>query len=946
MIDQSIFDTILSSVKLKIDMKKMMGEIITEDQIDGIIDSVILGSPIVLDEDERSKMRNSIEYYTQIKHTEDQVIFDDYDEVRDWYSNLENKNGWFWNRYKDYLRRTGDLDPVSINKLENDTLIKLMNCLGNPKAKINGKSLRKGLVIGDVQSGKTATYIGLICKAADAGYKVVILLTGITETLRQQTQERVEEGILGYTIRSHGRGKTKYKSSSRVGVGLDNLEFRASAFTSYEDDFKGDVDQVTMSLKSHDSLVLFVVKKNVSVLNKLYKWLTDYNKDMLDDLIHAPMLLIDDEADNASINTSKDKLDPTETNKVIRKICNSFNNATYVGFTATPFANVFIDPDTTEEMKTADLFPSNFIYVLPTPSSYIGAKEIFYPCGRYYNCIKFISDIIEPTREEIKDDLDKDSRTLYYKHSKEWHGEFPQSLLDSIRCFYLANVIRDLRGDMSQPRTMMINVSRFVKVHKYIQEWVQNIYSSDINEILTNFDDNFTQDSSNKLLQSLSQLYDSHFKNCGIRKSKVLEKKRLLSSIEPIQVVVVNSKKDSGKLDYKSNPSLRAIAIGGLSLSRGLTLKGLITSYFYRNTTTFDVLMQMGRWFGYRHGYDDIFQIWTSHESAEWYMDISIATEELKQDIHKMFDDKLTPKEFGIKVRDISDDLQITSANKMRSAYEHFETMVFWGGLFETPYTNLIVKNNTDNLFCTKSFLQRLVDDGITYCQDGLFGTVKIEKVPYNYILNLLSSIKVSLKNMKFDIQNLKEFISDECSGKLKDWDVNIFAGYAEDEYRLTSSYSIHPIVRTLHLKGNHIAFTNKAVLGSPTDGKLSLTNSQILAAEQEYQKNNGGKIPAQYPGVTWFKYIPDRRPCLMIYFVKPFDVDPSKVDKNNPKEYETIKDRLIEYKNELGEEPMVAYGIGIPSCGDTSYSVKTYKVNKVYYKQILEESGEEDDVI
>lgn len=943
MLEQSLFDTILSSIKLKIDLKKMMGEIIEEDQIDSIIDSVILGSPIVLDDGDRAKLRNAIEYYTQIKHTEDKVIFDNYDEVRDWYSKLADKNGWFWNRYKDYLRRTGDLDPASISKLENDTLIKLMNCLGDPNAKIKGKSLRRGLVIGDVQSGKTATYTGLICKAADAGYKVVILLTGITETLRQQTQERIEEGILGYTIRTHGSGKNKFKSSTRVGVGLDNKEFRASAFTSYEDDFKGDVDQVTMSLKSHDSLVLFVVKKNVSVLNKLYKWLLDYNKDMLDDLIHAPMLLIDDEADNASINTNKDKLDPTKTNKVIRQICDSFTNATYVGFTATPFANVFIDPDTTEEMKNSDLFPAHFIYVLPTPSSYIGAKEIFYPQGRCHGSVKYITDIIEPTKEELKDDPDKDSRPLYYKHQKEWHGSLPESLKDSIRCFYLANAIRDLKGDASQARTMMINVSRFVKVHRHISDWVQSLYSTDLNEIITNFEDEYLNNKGNSLFEKLATLFDKHFAHCGVPKESVLIRSVLKTAIEPIQVVVVNSKKDSGKLDYKLNPSLRAIAIGGLSLSRGLTLKGLLISYFYRNTATFDVLMQMGRWFGYRHGYEDIFQIWTSHESAEWYMDISIATEELKEDIHKMFDDKLTPREFGIKVRDISEDLQITSANKMRNAFNHSETIVFWGSLFETPYSNLIVKNNSDNISVTKKFLQKLEDDGYHHSQIGLFGSVKIEKVPFNYISTLLSELKISLKNMKFDTEHIIEFISDECDNKLKEWDVNIFAGDGKTDLKLTSEYSINPMERTLHLKGNHIAFTNKAVLGSPTDGKFSLNEAQIEQAKKDYFQEEG-KVPSQYPAATWFKYVEDRRPCLLIYFVVPKDVDPSKIDPNNPRELETIKDRLIEYKNELGDNPMVAYGVGFPKNGDQSYSSKTYKVNKVYYKQILEEAGEEDD--
>ncbi len=945
MLDQLLFDNILSSVKLKIDMKKLLGEVITEDQIDGIIDSVLDGFAISLENSEREKMRTSIEYFTQIKHTEDSAIFDDYGAPRDWYSKKEDKNGWFWTRYKDYLRRSGDLDPVSINKLENETLIKLMNCIGDPKEKTVGKSLRRGLVIGDVQSGKTATYTGLICKAADAGYKVVILLTGITETLRQQTQERIEEGILGYTIRSYGKGKNKHKSSTRVGVGLDNMVLRASAFTSYEDDFKGDVDQVTMSLKSHDSLVMFVVKKNVSVLNKLYKWLVDYNKDMLDDLIHAPMLLIDDEADNASVNTSKDKLDPTKTNKAIRQICDSFSNATYVGFTATPFANVFIDPDTTEEMKNADLFPAHFIYVLPTPSSYIGAQKIFYPGGLYYNNVKFIKDIVEPSREELKDDPCKDSRPLYYKHTKSWYGELPDSLKDSIRCFYLVNVIRDLRGDVSQARTMMINISRFVNVHRHIQEWVQRLYSDDLDEIRTNFDDQYELNAGNHLFDSLSALFDKHYSHCGIPKEKVLEKTTLFAAIEPIQVLIVNSKKDSGKLDYKANPSLRAIAVGGLSLSRGLTLKGLITSYFYRNTATFDVLMQMGRWFGYRSGYEDIFQIWTSHESAEWYMDISIATEELKDDIHKMFEDKMTPNEFGIKVRDISSDLQITSYNKMRNSFLHTETVVFWGGLFETPYANLTVQNNFDNLAVTKRFLQNLENDGISKTQNLDYGTIRFKDVPCAYVSNFISDIKVSLKNIKFDTEHILEFISDESEGALKKWDVCVFAGDSKIPYMLTDDISIHPMMRTLHLKGNHIAFTNKAVLGSPSDGKFCIDTDTIKDAQRAYVEQEGKEPENTYPGITWFKYVDveHRHPCLMVYLVMPTDVDPNKIDRNNPRELEKIKERLLDYKEQLGKEPMVAFGVGFPNSGNRSTSSKVYKINKVYYKQLLEESGEED---
>lgn len=214
------------------------------------------------------------------------------------------------------------------------------------------------MVIGDVQSGKTATYSGLICKAVDAGYKVVILLAGITENLRQQTQERIDQGIVGLEIKRDDI--TKIEKPKRVGVGkYDNSCWHRLIQLNHQilSDRK---TCIFVSLEAQRSVVLFVVKKNVSVLTKLHNWLKYNNYDHSEECVNAPLLLIDDEADNASVNTSKDETNPTKTNAIIRKICNLFKTASYVGFTATPFANVFIDPDSVDEMKNADLFPGTF----------------------------------------------------------------------------------------------------------------------------------------------------------------------------------------------------------------------------------------------------------------------------------------------------------------------------------------------------------------------------------------------------------------------------------------------------------------------------------------------------------------------------------------------------------------------------------------------------------
>ena len=943
-LDNETKEYVISTIMKRIDFFKKRGKEINEELVYGIIKTEITNFEGDYDDEDIDYISREIAYYAQIKHTSESVIYDDYNDSHDWY---KNENGEFWELYRRYLESKGSLDINSINKLEQDTLPALMNCLGNPNGKIK-KRLRRGLVIGDVQSGKTATYTGLICKAADAGYKVVILLTGLTETLRKQTQERMEEGIIGYTIRKAPRGKSKAPQTEVVGVGKFPHTLTATAFTSYDDDFKADKQTIATSLKSHKSIVMFIIKKNVKILENLYSWLEAFNKDVLDDMIHAPMLLIDDEADNASINTRKDKYNPTTTNREIRQLCNAFNNATYVGFTATPFANVFIDPDTTSDMVNADLFPEDFIYVLPTPDTYIGANKLF-TIGEPLRekCLKFIQDIEEPTKEEIEEDPDPDSRLLYYKHSKNWHGTFPQSLTDSIRCFYLANVIRDLRGDVTKPRTMMINISRFVKVHKHTVGYVKELYDRDYGCILTDFDDNQNNNHELHLYKELERLYKKHYSKCGFTAKEVLNKENLINAIKPILVLSVNSKKGSDKLDYKNHPNLRAIAIGGLSLSRGLTLEGLIVSYFYRNTATFDVLMQMGRWFGYRHHYEDICQIWTTDTSANWYSQIADSTEELKQDLKCMYDDKMTPKQFGIKVHDISEDLQITSANKMYNTFNHDISINFWGGYFETPYVNLNVDNNNTNLELVNKLLDNISKDGdktLQPIQSQEYGSILYKSVPRLYINHLIENMRVSYHNAKFFHSEMREFLAETRDKKLDYWDVAIFASIKGTKEYPINDKKIHEIGRTIKLmgkdsSGKFIGFTGSAGrLGSKTDGYFAISDEEekIEKALEEYQIYNELPIRPKRGDIdqkSWFKFIPDRNPCLMIYIV-------------NPKDESWLDNQDMEnYHKELGDNPIVGFGIGFPSMGDNSSKPKSYKVNKVYWKQLLEESGEEDEL-
>lgn len=551
-------------------MKKTSGFVPTLENIKPAIERAITFSGIECDEDDKKKLLEEIEYREKITHILGDIIYDDY-ELRKWYFNETVEDNYFWERYYRYLKEQGSIDDKSINLLHEKTLPDIMNCLYNPKEEFDGKRLKRGLIIGDVQSGKTATYSGLICKAADAGYKVVILLAGITESLRQQTQERIDEGIVGYTIRK----VNKQIREGRVGVGKDNKQRRASSFTTCVKDFVKGSNLISTTLSEHNSLVLFVVKKNVSVLTKLHDWLKNQNMDVRTNSINHPMLLIDDEADNASVNTKKDNTDPTKTNAIIRKICNLFQTANYVGFTATPFANVFIDPDSVDSMKNADLFPEHFIYTLPTPSSYIGADKIFHKDKEYYRNLRFITDIEEPDytsyeyKEDSKENIDELNRgTFYYRHTKEWNGILPNSLKESIYCYYLANVVRDLRGHGTKPRSMLINMSRFVKVQCVIKEHVAKIQDNFIRTIKYNFDEDSSKNVRLSLYKELEQIWNKHFDNVtDISFTDVIKKKHLLGAVYDIEtdipkmeIIVVNGSSAS-KLDYKSNPSLRVIAI-------------------------------------------------------------------------------------------------------------------------------------------------------------------------------------------------------------------------------------------------------------------------------------------------------------------------------------------------------------------------------------------------
>jgi len=576
--------------------------------------------------------------------------------------NKENIKWYYWNRYKQLLIKNG-FGTTVVGKMDIVT-DEILDLLQNPKD--DGAWQRKGLVVGHVQSGKTANYAGVVCKALDAGYRIVIIMAGLLNSLRKQTQGRIDSGVIGLdsSLMLHDIAV----ADKLVGVGLFSHEEQTCpvSITTADADFnKRTATQQQAAIAQFKPPLIFVVKKNVNILKNLIDWLKNNNSN----LNYSPVLLIDDESDHASINTKRDELDPTRTNERIRELLKLFPKNVYLGYTATPFANIFINPDTPEEMMN-DLFPENFIKTLDAPSNYFGGKRLF------------VNDELNAIRE-IEDYPD----FLPLKHKKEQLPDFiPESLKESIRVFILVCAIRILRGDENKHNSMLVNISRFtgiqsqirILIHTYLSELknaVSNHYALSVDEALKN-----------SSLKLIVETFENEFSFVEFNWNNI--QKVINKAIARIEVIEVNSSSNAEKeIDYseRNYPNGRhIITVGGLSLSRGITLEGLSISYFLRNSIMYDTLMQMGRWFGYRPNYEDLCRIYMTEQAKGWYEHIASAIEELRDEFRKMDELKKTPKDFGLCVRNHPDSLIVTARNKMRSARTVVREIDLTGRLIET----------------------------------------------------------------------------------------------------------------------------------------------------------------------------------------------------------------------------------------------------------------------
>lgn len=639
-----------------------------------------------------------------------------------WYTTLkeqgENKRA---SAYEGCLNKKGW--PVNVIRQLDVSTDEIMNLLGDPR--LDEFDIR-GLVMGEVQSGKTANYLALCNKVADAGYRVIIVTAGIIEKLRQQTQARLEDEFTSL-IQSEP---------------IPGLTTRSS-------DFKSSRKDTPVSFFREDRPVLCVVKKNVKVLRHLYEWL---QKDAKRGKLNYPLLFIDDEADNASINTATNGRAPTKTNEWIRKILNSFKRSSYLGVTATPFANIFIDPDATRVTSGEDLFPKSFVRRLTSPSNYCGAKEIFAP-GKTYPRIVTDLELWLPNK---------------HKKDVELSPSLPASLQRAIGYFLLTVTAMDILEQKEYPivrhRTMLVHISRFRAVHSRLRDCIK-VFLERMKVKIKNYSGHPAIANDHEEIRLLHDIWQKeHFElRAEMPSWDIFLSQYLPSSTTSITVEIINSASQPQSLDFTdAQNNVRAIVIGGNALSRGLTLEGLVVSYFKRNTLMSDTLLQMARWFGYRGSYQEYVRVWLEEEALDAFGYAMDILDELSKQFDQMAHDGLSPKEFAFKLRASPASFLPTARNKLYST--HTETLqidvetAIAGYAFETPripnHPDVIEQNNV----AVFDFFNAIRD----YSRDTggwTTGVCYYRAIPSEVVSNFLKQFVSGNTSYDLKLSFLKEYI-------------------------------------------------------------------------------------------------------------------------------------------------------------------------------------------
>lgn len=863
--------------------------------------------------------------------------------------NASRKKDWrYWQRYREWLERK--ISYLAVEALDESTN-SVLGLLEDPLREEPWD--RRGLVVGHVQSGKTGNYTGLVCKAADAGYKIIIVLAGLHNNLRSQTQMRLDEGFLGYET------KPVPDDINMIGVGEIDPDpaIRPNYATNRSDngDFNARAAQ-HLGITPEQRPWLFVVKKNKTVLDRLLRWIRNHVANATDPetgrkiVTNLPLLLIDDEADHASVDTGEQVFNadgspdedhqPTAINRMIRRILHSFSRSAYVGYTATPFANIFIHERGATKEEGPDIFPSAFIINLAAPSNYVGPSCVFglSNAGQRQGGL--------PLVRNVNDFIDGEGKNGWMPqghkngHYPLFRGEdvLPPSLAEAVDSFLLSCAVRVIRGQGRDHSSMLVHVTRFNSVQTAVTQQIEQ-HVRHLRQRLTR------QIGADEVVQRLKVLWERDFVPtvCKIQESlpdfevSVLPHWVNVETILPdivadIQVRMINgTAKDA--LDYADHEGagLKVIAIGGDKLARGLTLEGLTVSYFLRASRMYDTLMQMGRWFGYRPGYLDVCRLYTTGDLVDWFGHIADAGEELREEFNMMAATGATPREYGLKVQS-HPVLIVTSRLKMRCARNLL--LSFSGTLVET----VALHRDVETLKRNYEVCQRLLGCIGTPSENDLIIRVRSgtqqkwsgylwNRVAAPDIVDFLTAYQTHTAAYKVNGTHLAEFIDSMAKeNELNSWTVAIIGAGDGVKKTIVDGITVGMLKRTKN--ADHVDRYSIRRLLSPRDEAIDLDEKEWLAALDETRRA-WRSDPARLQGMEE----PDEPNGPAIRKIRGFGADGV---AGHPERGVLLIYLLDPMKADAGfsdaTPPVVAFGISFP--GTSSGRKVEYKVNNVLWEQ------------
>ncbi|MFF2232762.1 Z1 domain-containing protein [Streptomyces anulatus] len=707
-----------------------------------------------------------------------------------WYTGPQPKDKC-WPAVVDLLSKDGWSTP-SVTALD-DSSSRVLSLLNHPKEK---SFSTRGLVVGHVQSGKTTNFTSVMAKSADRGYKLFIVLAGIHNGLRRQTQARLVQQL------------------------IEPNPALWSQLTGLDRDFTPQENPASYFGKNNKTHVLCVVKKNATVLRKLAKWL-DKASDYLAD---CPALIIDDEADQATVATKS-------INPLILSIMGSLPRSAYVGYTASPFANLLIDP------SAQNLYPKDFVVNLPKPVGHFGTEVLF---GRYALDGDDPEDVDDGS-DMIRSVPDTDVSAVRPSTRAEVDGFEPvitDTLRRAVQYFWMVAAARRVRRAGNPHNTMLIHTSVNTMVHNSFRRPLERLRARTAQSL-----------SDAKSQQDLRELWDAEtarvladdFGETRVTFDQLAPE--LTGVLDRCRVIMDNSSSED-RLDYENGP-VTAIAVGGNTLSRGLTLEGLSVSYFVRAVSAYDTLLQMGRWFGFRNGYADLPRIWMTDELAEWFRHLATVETEMRRDIDVYMTEAESPLTFAVRLR-THPALRVTAAAKMRAAVTAASS--YGGKRVQTHFFHTNASWLQANIDAARQLVAASIASTRQVDEQLSIGRYVFRDVPHDVVTDFLANYQFHERSPENDGKLISEYIKKRvAAGSLRRWNVAVVGTprRIDEAFEFTPQVAVGRVNRArLVLSSPTPDFADIKTLMSRRDAAVDLAGDAGKLTEREIMTERRKQLP------------------------------------------------------------------------------------------------------